>query len=285
MKKFNPNKNIIIALLLVIIIVVFISLTAAQRTNKGKANIVQSTISDGIGLIDKAISFPARTIENGTTSISNLMNTYKENERLKEKIDDYNELRIQNHNYQKEIGTLKEELGLNETLTNYETITANVITRSPDTWQDILIIDRGTKDGLKANMAVMAQKGLVGRIIEVNRASAKVELITSKNITSNHFPVHISSKNGESYGLLKNYNDKAQTLTVSQLTGNTQVKAGDVVQTSGLGGNSPADLPVGTVQKVKSGSYGLDREVAVKPYANVYGVSIVTVVKRSAGEE
>ncbi|WP_418658362.1 rod shape-determining protein MreC, partial [Clostridioides difficile] len=47
---------------------------------------------------------------------------------------------------------------------------------------------------------------------------------------------------------------------------------------------SPADLAVGTVIKVKPDSFGLDREVYVKPYADVYGISVVTVVKRSAGE-
>ena len=71
---------------------------------------------------------------------------------------------------------------------------------------------------------------------------------------------------------------------MSQLTGDATLKEGDVVQTSGLGGNSPADLAVGTVIKVKPDSFGLDREVYVKPYADVYGISVVTVVKRSAGK-
>ena len=74
-------------------------------------------------------------------------------------------------------------MNLNETLANYEKVTANVITRSPDTWQDLLIIDKGTNDGIEAGMAVMAQKGLVGRVIEVNATTAKVELLTSKMLT------------------------------------------------------------------------------------------------------
>ncbi|MGF1918399.1 rod shape-determining protein MreC, partial [Enterococcus faecalis] len=131
---------------------------------------------------------------------------------------------------------------------------------------------------------VMAQKGLVGRVIEVNATTAKVELLTSKNVNSNHFPVRVTSANGESFGLLKNYDNKTNALIVSQLTGDATLKEGDVVQTSGLGGNSPADLAVGTVIKVKPDSFGLDREVYVKPYADVYGISVVTVVKRSAGE-
>ena len=284
MKKFNPNKNIIITLILVIILVTIISLTAAQRSEKGKTNVVQGGVNNSVSMVDRVISFPARVVENGLSSMGNLINTFKENERLKEKIDSYNELAVQNNNYKREIDSLKQELNLNETLANYEKVTANVITRSPDTWQDLLIIDKGTNDGIEAGMAVMAQKGLVGRVIEVNATTAKVELLTSKNVNSNHFPVRVTSASGESFGLLKNYDNKKNALIVSQLTGDATLKEGDVVQTSGLGGNSPADLAVGTVIKVKPDSFGLDREVYVKPYADVYGISVVTVVKRSAGE-
>jgi rod shape-determining protein MreC len=283
-KKFNPNKNIIITLILVIVVVTIISVTAAQRSGKGQANMVQSAVNDGVGLVDRVISFPAKVVENGLSSISNLMNTYKENENLKEKIDQYDDLALQNKNYEKEIESLKNELNLNETLGDYEKVSANVITRSPDTWQDILIIDRGSNDGIKADMAVMAQKGLVGRVIEVSATTSKVELLTSKNVNSNHFPVKISSGDQDSYGLLKNYDDKSNALIVSQLTGDAEVKEGDIVQTSGLGGNSPKNLAVGTVIKVKPDKYGLDREVYVKPYADMYGISVVTVVKRLAGE-
>ena len=54
--------------------------------------------------------------------------------------------------------SVEKELELNQTLTSYEKVTANVITRSPDSWQDMLIVDKGSKDGIEANMAVMSQK-------------------------------------------------------------------------------------------------------------------------------
>lgn len=282
MKKFNPNKNIIITLILVIIVVIVISLTAAQRAG-GKNNPVQSVVNDGVGVIDKMISAPAKAVAGSLASLTDLFNTYDENQRLKTKIDSYNELAIQNDNYQKEIEALKGELALNETLTNYEKVTANVISRSPDTWQDIMVVDKGSADGIEVNMAVMSQKGLIGRVIEVNTLSSKVELLTSKNQNSNHFPIRINSEGGDSYGLLKEYDEKEQALIATQLTGDTEIKVGSVVQTSGLGGNSPADLPIGTVEKVEPDQYGLDREVYVKPYAELYDFKFVTIIQRSAG--
>ena len=284
MKKFNPNKNIIITLVIVIIVVTIISVTAAQRANEGKPNFFQSVVNDSVSFVDRAISAPVRWVENGVDSVHNLFTTYSENERLKEKIDSYDEVALKNKNYQKEIEALKKELELNQTLASYEKVTANVITRSPDTWQDMLIVDKGSKDGIEVDMAVMSQKGLIGRVIEVNNASSKIELLTSSNESSNHFPVRISSSSGEAFGLLKNYDEKTQALVVTQLTGDTNIKEGDVVQTSGLGGNSPANLPIGTVVKTKPDSFGLDREVYVKPYAGMYDISVVTIVQRLVEE-
>ena len=149
----------------------------------------------------------------------------------------------------------------------------------------MLTVDKGSRDGIEPNMAVMSQKGLVGRIVEVNAASSKVELLTSANESSDHFPVKINSANGNAFGLLKGYDEANQALVATQLTGDTDIKEGDVVQTSGLGGNSPANLSIGTVTKVKPDSNGLDREVYIKPYAQMYDLSVVTIIQRLVEDE
>ncbi len=285
MKKFNPNKNIIITLILVIVAVAVLSLSIARRADEKKTSMAQVVVNDTTALVDKVIYSPVRWFEKGVSSVQNLFVTYEENEALKEKIDSYDEMAQKVTDQEREIAALKEELDLNATLTNYEKITANVITRSPDTWQDTLVIDRGAKDGLAVNMAVMSQNGLIGRVIEVNAASAKVELLTSTNQTSNHFPVRISTESGEAFGVLKGYDEKRKALVVEQLTGKTDIKKEDVVQTSGLGGNSPADLMVGTVIEAESDSFGLDRSVYVKANAEIYNVTVVTVVERTLGDE
>lgn len=285
MKKFNPNKNIIITLIIVILVVTVLSVTIARRAAGNSTNVVQSTVNDSVGFIDKVITAPFRWIENGANSVKNLFVTYEENERLKEKLDSFDELEQAKDNAQREIDALKEELELNETLTNYERISANVINRSPDTWQDMLIVDRGSRDGVEVNMAVMSQKGLIGRVIEVNAASSKIELLTSENQNSNHYPVRISGEDGSNFGILSSYDQKERSLVITQLTGDNELKEGDVVQTSGLGGNSPADLAIGTVIRTTKDEFGLDTQVFVKPYAQMYDIQAVTIIKRLAGEE
>lgn len=85
MKKFNPNKNIIITLVIVIIVVTILSVTAAQRANEGKPNFFQSIVNDSVAMVDKTISAPVRWVRNGVDSVHNLFSTYAENERLKKK--------------------------------------------------------------------------------------------------------------------------------------------------------------------------------------------------------
>lgn len=267
-----------------ILAVTVLSVSIAKRAVEEKTTMVQIVINDTTAIVDKVIYTPVRWVEKGVTSVQDLFITYEENEALKEKIDQYDEIEQKTKNQEREIAKLQEELELNATLTNFEKTTANVITRSPDTWQDMLVIDKGTKDGIEVNMSVMSRNGLVGRIIEANAASSKVELLTSTNQTSNHFPVRITTEKGDAFGVLKGYDEKREALIIEQLTGKTDIKEGNVVQTSGLGGNSPADLMVGKVIETQTDSFGLDRKIYVEANAQMYDLSVVTVIERTLGE-
>jgi rod shape-determining protein MreC len=67
---------------------------------------------------------------------------------------------------------------------------------------------------------------------------------------------------------------------VLQVKDGNELKKGDIVQTSGLGGNSPKNLIVGTVVGLKAGNDGFSKEIYVKPYAEMYDISVVTIIKR-----
>ena len=69
------------------------------------------------------------------------------------------------------------------------------------------------------------------------------------------------------------------------MTGETTVQEGVTVQTSGLGGSSPADLPIGTALKESKDKFGLTRQVYLTPYAQMTDLSVVTIIKRGVGDE
>ncbi|MEG0254831.1 MAG: rod shape-determining protein MreC [Vagococcus sp.] len=284
MKKFNSSRNIIIALTIVIIVVLMISFSAMQRDNKKESLPGQSEVNGVVATVDRVVKAPFRGIESVVKSVNNLFNTYAENDNLKKKIDHNASLEAEVNNLKVENDKLKKQLDLNATLSNYDVVNASVINRSPDSWQDVLIIDKGKKDGIEVNMAVMGDKGLIGRVIIAENNSSKVELLTTVNQNTNHFPVMLKSESDKMvYGLMEAYNNKTHTLVVSQLTSSEGLKKGTPVTTSGLGNNSPKGLLIGEVKEIKKSKTGLHDEVLVTPVADMYDVNTVTVIKRLAG--
>lgn len=281
MRKMNSNKKIIIIIILVLAVIFSVSLSAMKRNDKRETGVVQSTTNDFVATVDRVVSMPVRGIRNVTEAIGDLFNTYDENAKLKKRLDSYAVIQGENTNYKKENKDLQSQLNMNSSLSNYEKITGSVISRSPDTWQNNLIIDQGKNAGVEVDMPVMGSEGLVGRVVEVNTLSSKVELLTSNNQSVNKYPVMITPAKGEvSYGLLSNYEEKTGYFIVNQLTSLKGIKKGDQVSTSGLGGNSPSGLVIGEVVAVKNNGFGLDKEVYIKPTNSMYDVPFVTVVKR-----
>ena len=94
-------------------------------------------------------------------------------------------------------------------MTEYKPINATILSRNKSYWFNNLTIDKGKKDGIKKDMAVVTKKGLVGKITKVSFTSSEVKLITSDDI---NFKVSISIKaNGtDNYAILNGYDNKTR---------------------------------------------------------------------------
>lgn len=198
MKKFNLSKLIIIALIIVIAAMSAIIVSAKNfKTDKNPAAMTQ-TINDGTGFVDQVISAPIHFVQDKVNVISNLMDTYKQNESLKTQLSALTDEKNKLTGVESENKELKTALKLQQTLTDYETVSSNVITRNPASWNDTLVIDRGSDDGIKNNMPVMANGGLIGRVSQVNKSTAKVSLLSSSKGIENKIPVYLSSNGSPS---------------------------------------------------------------------------------------
>ena len=283
MKNAKLSKKIIITIVIIIAVIVLVTLTSLGL-DSGKSSKYQSVIDDGIALVDRVVSAPLRVFNAAIDSVHTVFETVEENEILKKKIDNYTNLEAQNEAYREENNELRDQLEMNRTLTNYDTVTASVINRSPDNWQDILVVDAGQNQGVQEGMPVMGSKGLIGRVIQANKTSSKVQLLISKKDDTGHYPVMIQNEERSVYGLLDSYSSKDNAYIVNQLTSKKNIAVGDKVITSGLGGRSPKGLYIGQVIKIKQDSYGLNKEVYVRPAGSMYDISVVTIVKRLATE-
>src|SRR5574344_1079801 len=97
----------------------------------------------------------------------------------KELVKDSNYLKVELANKEKEIKELKELLELNNITSLYKLINASIVSRNMEYFYDEVIINKGSNSGIKKNMAVVNSKGLIGKIIEVNKYNSTVKLLTS----------------------------------------------------------------------------------------------------------
>lgn len=280
---------IIIALLIVIAALSAIVISVGNfNKNKNPAAMTQ-VINDGTGFFDNIIAAPIHFVQDKANEFSNLMDTYKQNESLKKQLSDLTDEKNKLASTESENKELKSALKLQETLTDYQTVSANVITRNPASWDDTLVIDRGKKDGLQDDMVVMANGGIIGRITQVNQSTAKVALLSSTKGIANKIPIRLGTTDNPIYGILSGYDSQQNAYIVNNINGvsdSTKFTKGSQVFTSGLGGGgvgSVRDLLVGTILGEKDNNQGLDRQIYVKPATNFYDIRFVIVVEHQTG--
>lgn len=246
------------------------------------SNIVSQGVNDVTNILGRMLAYPANSVNDFMESISNLTNTYQENQTLKQKVETIYELEVQLNDLKKDNEKMKEALKLQDTLNDYSLINATVIARNPDTWRDIVTINKGANDGLTPQMSVMSDNGLVGKVLDVNPTSARVALLSNNDNTLVRVAAMIQGEKESIYGTLTGFDHEKNLLIMSQIQATQEIKVGDKVVTSGLGGVSPSSLYIGTVEEVAMDRFGLYKEVRIKPAADTNDVRYVTVVKRTS---
>ena len=249
------------------------------------SNIVTQGVNDVTNILGRLVSYPANSINDFIDSVSDLSNTYQENQSLKQKIDTIHELEVQLSELKRDNQKMKETLKLQDTLNDYTLVNATVIARNPDTWRDVITINKGSNDGIQPQMSVMSDNGLVGKVMDVNPTSARVALLSNADNTLVRVAAMIQNEKEPIYGTITGYDDKTNMLVMSQFQATQDIKVGDKVVTSGLGGISPNSLYIGTVEEVAMDRFGLYKEVKIRPAADTNDVRYVTVVIRTSESE
>lgn len=282
MPKFFSNKKLIILLITLVTMIGLIAISINVKDRRNTPPVIQQIGNDAAGFASQVVEAPINSLRTGFTAMVNLVNTYQDNERLKQQLDELDQVKETNATLKRENKDLKQQLKLNATLTDYKNITAAVITRSPASWQNQVVINKGQLNGVVKNMPVMAGSGLLGRVVEVNKTNSKVELISTSNKNTNSFAIEVKTGDDQYInGIISGYNADQKELIISQLTSTDNIKKGDVVSTSGLGGLTPRGLYVGKVADIRKDNYGLTNSVYVKPAANINDFTVVTVINRS----
>ncbi|WP_137624748.1 rod shape-determining protein MreC [Lactiplantibacillus pingfangensis] len=281
MQKFFSNRKLVIAIIILIISFGLMSVSVAIRDRKSTPPLVQQFGNDVAGAVDRVVALPVNGLQGATNSVSDLLNTYQENQKLKKQVDQLAQAKVNAQTATAENKQLRKELKLNNALTDYTAVTANVLTRTPSSWMNQLVISKGATAGVKKDMPVMSQSGLIGRVVEVNQTNSKVELISNTSSSADKFAIQITNSAGKTVnGIVTGFDKTNNLIEMGSVTSTVKIKKGDKVITSGLGGLTPKGLYVGTVAQVKQDDYGLASEVEIKPAADLTDLTVVTVAEQ-----
>ena len=150
-------------------------------------------------------------------------------------------------------------------------IGASVIGRDPSPFLNYIIINRGSDDGLKRGMPVVTQNGLAGRVVQVTATGARISLITD--------PVtRINVRIEPSRGAAVLSGSITGEISLEQIPQDTDVNPGNLILTSGLGGNYPANIIIGQVTSIKSQENALFQSASVQPVTAFDDLAIVLVI-------
>lgn len=149
------------------------------------------------------------------------------------------------------------------------TVAAGVIAGSASPDFRTLTIDKGSGDGLRPDMAVIAPAGVVGRIITPSARAAKVQLLIDRNAAAGAL-VERSRAQGVVEGT-------GGDLRLNYVSGTADVKVGDVVVTSGIDGIYPKGFVVGQIESVERGA-GAFGAIVIRPAVDFSSLEAVLVV-------
>lgn len=278
------NKRLFLFLISIIVLVVLIGFSLNDRNDLSRP---EQFIKDTVGWFQSIIHKPTKGITNLFTNFKDLRNAHEENKELKQQLAEYESLLHELQQLKEDNESLRNILEKSETIRDYTPIHATVISRSPERWAEQLTLDKGSQAGVEANMAVITEDGMIGKIQKTSSFTSTVQLLTGFDQFNRISAMIGREDDGEDiFGVIEGFDQETSSLMFNIIEAKEQeIEKGELVVSSGMGGLFPAGLVIGTVEEVVPDPYGLTQTARVKPSANMNKINHVIIVDRALAKE
>jgi rod shape-determining protein MreC len=258
------------------LVVSHIILISAQVTTKHGVPVLQELTFGVFAEMQRGATSAVSGAREGWQNYFALQQIRQENDRLRR---DVTQLRLslqQERTIAEQTRTLQSLLDL-KSQTGFGTAAASVIGSGADPEFRTITIDKGTRDGFRADMAVIAPAGVVGRILMATARASKIQLLIDRDAAAGVL-VERSRASGVVTGIgsSEELGFRAGLVALDYVPGSADVKTGDHVVTSGIDGIYPKGLPVGEIQSAErvAGQW----RIKVKPAVDFASLEAVLVV-------
>ena len=259
--------GIIITILILIIIVIATNIKADDLSS------IEGIVGKIFMPIQNGLTYVKNQLSGNNAFFTDINNLSKENAELKQKNSELEQQLRELEIIKAENETLKEYVNLKDKYTQYTTIPAYVINKDISNYNENIIINVGSKDGIEENMAVISEKGLVGHVISVTEDTAKIETIVDTASTVS-CTITSTRDNLIARGTL----DNVSTLKAGNIPTDATVLQGDTVETSGLGGIYPKGILIGTIKNVVNTKNITDRYAEIETAVDFEKLETVLVI-------
>ncbi len=258
--------GIVITIVILILIVIF-------SNTDSEISFLDNAASKLVMPVQNGLTYLKNKISGNSTFFTDINNLKQENEELSKRNSELEQSLRELESIKSENETLKEYLGLTEKYGEYSTVPAYIINKDISNYSKTVVINVGSDDGIKENMTVIADQGLVGHVISVTSDTAKVRTIidTSSSVSC------LLSTTDESI-VCKGTLEEESALKAMYIPDDDGIIQGDSVETSGLGGIYPKGIHVGSIKRVVNTQNATDRYAIVETAVDFDKLDTVLVI-------
>lgn len=282
-KSQNSFSSKYLLLILSILCIIFMALSVSGDKLKGPFRAIANVT---VIPMQKGINSMGMWLSDWTKNMDTIEEMRKKNEALQKQVD---ELTIANNRLQQEtheLERLRELYQLDQNYSEYQKVGAHITANDSSNWFSSFIIDKGENDGIRVDMNVMADTGLVGIVTEVGPNWSRVRSIIDDSSNVSALLLSTSDKCIVS-GDLTLMNDGRIRFT--QLANNeNEVKVGEQVVTSHISSKYLQGILIGYISEVNVDANNLTRSGYITPavdFRHLQEVLVITTTKEDLLEE
>ena len=266
------SKKSVLAVMTVAIAFLLLALAVQGRARLPWLDRVIVAIAAPVNEKLVAVSNNADSVRNFFAALTTMQ---EENKKLKTEVETLSYANIQMAEIWAENQRLSNLLQYKNDAKNLKLQTAKVIGKNIGDIKDTVLINLGTNAGLRENMAVVNASGLVGIIDETYPDASRVLLITSPRCKAGGIVLRANSR---VVGVVNGLAGGDAVLQMSNMARDADIVEGDIIVTSGFGGNHPGGLVIGTVSEVSLNVGGLLKQAKIVPAVDFGRLEEVMVV-------
>ena len=268
-------------MILVAVVIVLVAVNVILLTITGKHTQAPSGIGRGVLVVVSPFQRQFTVFFQSVKDIWNqyffLVSTAKENQELKkslgqrmQQLNRYAETELANDRLRHLLGFEKE--------VPQPMIAARVVGKDPSAWSKTLIVDKGTRDGVRQGAPVVIPEGIAGVVVEASARYAKVLLLIDPNSA-----VDALVQQTRARGIVKG--GGGDYCVFDYVLRKHEISVGDTVVSSGLDGVFPKGLRVGRISEIVRLNAGIFQKVSVTPYVDFEILEEVFVISEPAFED